>query len=373
VADARIWVLFGLCACGAPNKEETSSDAADTDLPGLPPDGPGPFSVGTFDGQVVGSTGVTLDVQVWYPTQDTDKGVHRYDGLYPSLALHAPAPDCTVVRPLLAFSHGNQGLRWQSLFFTERLASHGFVVVAPDHAGNTTLDYDEARLPELIFRRPFDISDTVDWLFSDPLPSEMGLDDCLDPDAGFAVSGHSFGGYTTVAVGGAAFEPTIGLDYCEETGGWLCEAVLTWVEGNPDFLDYDMTDDRVWAMIPMAPAGFEVLSAGLSQVEVPALVLGGDRDTLTSMEAQVTPFYRGIASPDKRLGTLIDGGHMTFSNACDLVDFEECHPPFIDAETAYDTINTVSLAFLRHVLGEPGMEPYFVDAADLWDWTTPDE
>ncbi len=39
--------------------------------------------------------------------------------------------------PLVIYSHGNGGLRYVSAFLTEHLASHGFVVMAPDHTGNT--------------------------------------------------------------------------------------------------------------------------------------------------------------------------------------------------------------------------------------------
>ena len=39
--------------------------------------------------------------------------------------------------PLVLFSHANGALRMQSTYLTVPLASHGFVVAAPDHAGNT--------------------------------------------------------------------------------------------------------------------------------------------------------------------------------------------------------------------------------------------
>ena len=54
-------------------------------------------------------------------------------------------------------------MRWQSPFLVEYLASHGFVVVAPDHTGNTIFDYDSGRMPE-VARRPHDIIDAADWL-----------------------------------------------------------------------------------------------------------------------------------------------------------------------------------------------------------------
>src|SRR5439155_87759 len=39
--------------------------------------------------------------------------------------------------PLVLFSHGNGGIRFQSLFLCAHLASHGYVVASPDHRGDT--------------------------------------------------------------------------------------------------------------------------------------------------------------------------------------------------------------------------------------------
>ena len=41
--------------------------------------------------------------------------------------------------PIILFSHGNQGIKEQSFFLTEHLASHGYLVVAPDHQYNTAI------------------------------------------------------------------------------------------------------------------------------------------------------------------------------------------------------------------------------------------
>src|SRR5207249_11066554 len=42
--------------------------------------------------------------------------------------------------PLVAFSHGYGGHRGQSTFLCTHLSSHGFVVGAMDHTGNTMLE-----------------------------------------------------------------------------------------------------------------------------------------------------------------------------------------------------------------------------------------
>jgi hypothetical protein len=42
--------------------------------------------------------------------------------------------------PLVVFSHGNLGIRIQSLYFYGHLASHGYVDATPDHHGNSFVD-----------------------------------------------------------------------------------------------------------------------------------------------------------------------------------------------------------------------------------------
>ena len=70
--------------------------------------------------------------------------------------------------PVHVYSHGNMGFGGASPFLMRHFASHGWVVVAPDHTGNTFTDHDNSLMPELVFRRPKDIADSVDWLFEFP-------------------------------------------------------------------------------------------------------------------------------------------------------------------------------------------------------------
>ena len=46
--------------------------------------------------------------------------------------------------PIALFSHTSAGHRRQSSFLCRHLASHGYVVAAVDHTGNTARDYEEA-------------------------------------------------------------------------------------------------------------------------------------------------------------------------------------------------------------------------------------
>jgi predicted dienelactone hydrolase len=377
-----LWMVFAFVACGGSDKSvgdsgaaamESDADAdADSDVVDVwyPANDVGPFGVGSLESSLTGRTGEHLRIQVWYPTDENSSMLHQYDGMLTHDALDSPEPLCDQTRPVVVFSHGNQGIRWQSNFITERLATHGFVVVAPDHTGNTIFDFSEDRLPEMIFRRPYDVIDSVDWLFQNAAV-DLGLEGCLDEADGYAVMGHSFGGYTATAVGGAAFDFEASVAFCEAAGGWLCDEFQSWVESNPEFANADFSDDRAWAAIPLAPAGFEVLGAGAPLAEIPFMVLGAEWDNMTPMATQVEPIFNALGSETKVMGNLLSSGHMIFSQACEWTNYAECNEPYLSLDEGGPTINTAVTAFLQMQLGNPAAEEFMPYNSDLWEWTRP--
>jgi predicted dienelactone hydrolase len=66
---------------------------------------------------------------------------------------------------LLVFSHGYQGINIQSFELMEALASHGFIVISPEHTGNAqaspTDTFDEAAS-----NRAPDVSYLIDRMFA---------------------------------------------------------------------------------------------------------------------------------------------------------------------------------------------------------------
>jgi Platelet-activating factor acetylhydrolase, isoform II len=108
---------------------------------------PGPYRVGVrtlelvdparLDARGTGPRPVTTEV--YYPTTDagiagTPRDVVSVLGLP---IVETPSYRGVLVAdgrfPLVLFSHGNGGIRFQSFFFAAHLASHGYVVVTPDH------------------------------------------------------------------------------------------------------------------------------------------------------------------------------------------------------------------------------------------------
>jgi predicted dienelactone hydrolase len=271
----------------------------------------------------------------------------------------------------LLFSHGNNSASWLSKYLGEFLASHGWVVVAPNHTGNTIYDWDGTRLGELIFRRPLDISESADWIFTQADAVLSGLGDCLDEAQGFAVAGHSFGGFTSAAISGVRYDLGSSGYFCgEHPSYWLCDEVQEWIAAHPEYGSWDFSDERVWASIPMAAAGYEVLIGGLQYVEVPTMALGGSLDSVTSMTWSVNLIYDGIGTDDKYLGELHEAGHSAFMHLCELwPELTECREPFRSQSESHALIQTTTLAFLRTVRGDLEAADYLPTASEDWSFT----
>ena len=168
----------------------------------------GPFGVGhsAFTAIDPQRENRSLAVDVWYPVDDEDRGDSAptsYE-LAPGIGLtsEVAADDLPVSsRPeqtLLIFSHGYGGINTASVVLMETLASHGFIVIAPEHTGNSQSSgedtFDEAaanRVPDVSF-----LIDTMTGRSGDP--DDMFYQRVNTDRVG--VVGHSFGGMTAVGM-----------------------------------------------------------------------------------------------------------------------------------------------------------------------------
>lgn len=354
-----ITILLTL-ACDAPEKEGTEEA-----LEFIDPAVKGHYGVVTEERTVSSRDGLALPLQIWYPSQAPSEELHIYGDLKEGGAADSGLIDCSKKRPVAMFSHGNQGMRYQSYFLTEYLASHGYIVLAPDHVGNTFSDNDEARKPELIVRRPQDISDSFNWLLE-----QEKYQDCIDPDAGFAIIGHSFGGYTALSISGAYIDTEKTAEFCADyPGSWLCEEVAILAEQEGTGV-YDQTDERVWATIALTPAAIETLIGGIDKINTPTIIFAGEYDTLTPAETVVRGIYEALTQEEKYWAQLQKAGHYTFSNACDILNsYPDCQDDHIAPAEAHQLINTTITAFLENERGRPGMSDYLPvnDERLIWE------
>ncbi len=316
---------------------------------------PGPHNIGyrnlSFQYTTVDQMDRTLRVAVWYPTADTEGKNARYYNLInrPGIFLDASIVDDTF--PVVVFSHGNSGFGEQSFFLAEFLTSHGYVVVAPDHTGNTFQE-GGADLAVVTAFRPQDISATLDFL--EALPPEDPLFGKLSDK--IAMSGHSFGGYTTLAVSGATFDVDAILAGCPGvTPAQICTFLN---DGGSDIFRAGFHDPRFKAAIPMAPAGAGLFQMGVSAIDIPTLLFTGGQDRTLPNAREGDPIWAQFSAPATRIN-ILKAGHFTFTNICLLAGTQQpfkddgCSDAFIPSEEAFSIVNAYSLAFLeKHLFGK---------------------
>ncbi len=335
-----IWLLL---AC---NPDDPGTDTAAPTVTVDELAAPGPYAVG-FRVEEVAYTDPageprTLRLALWWPTDATSGVEARY--FFGSQAagpgVYADAVVAAGPFPLAVFSHGHQGYAENSSFLMAHLATHGWIVAAPDHTGNTALDGSD-RTTAIYYQRPADLSAVLDHLDAAADPVAQAI------DAGGAVAiGHSFGGYSLFGLAGGSWDeaalacPDPTTDFCS-----------TMTPATADLFRTGFHDDRVIAALPMAPGDFGLYGAGLADVAVPVLLMGGALDP----GGDGQPFWDVLAADDRHRYVRIDGaGHQSFTDFSGILeDFDG----LIDPAEGFRIVDVYALAWARAARGDTSVLP----------------
>jgi len=238
----------------------------------------GPFRVGyrvlsqTYTPR--GSTSPrTIPVHVWYPTHATDGPHPRYFRLVMDNASVVEAPLAPSAHaqgyPVHVYSHGDRGFGATSHFLSRHFASHGWVVVAPDHVGNTLSDTPDPRPLPIHHLRSQDVKAALDLMgalpVGDPLAGRCNTQRVL-------LSGHSFGTHTVWTSAGATFD----IDAIRPR----CTAEVRCTEADLTVFREGLRDGRIVAAIPMAGSIQRTFfgTDGHRAVSIPLLAMSGTDD-----------------------------------------------------------------------------------------------
>jgi predicted dienelactone hydrolase len=356
-------------AASSPAAVATTTTAAPVGVDLLSLAKPGPFGVGRSTVTVNDATrGRSLLVDVWYPVAPDATGTAaRYafsDALYSdSKRAIADAPIAqSEPYALIVYSHGSGGLRYISSFMTEQLASYGFVVAAPDHIGNTAVERitnSSAPFEQIQLDRPADITAVIDQMLSPTDASMQQFAGVIDADR-IGVVGHSFGGYTALAM----------------------------ASGHTNTLGSVGNDPRVGAIVALAPASTMLSDEELASITIPTMLIVGSDDTTTPLDPETTRPFSLVSSTDKYKVVLDKAAHQSFTDICDYgaqlrslnapqvildtVDSqaaEGCPTNFMPIERAHELTNAYTLSFfLNFVAGTPELagtiDPALVPSPD---------
>jgi predicted dienelactone hydrolase len=256
-----------------------------------------------------GRDGRFVSLTIWYPAKSEETV-----GIDP---LQEAPPDLTKAPYPLILSSTKVGL-----IFATHLASHGFVVAGVNSQDSKTAWGD------WLIDYPLDLHFALDQLASNP-PVGFGI---LMDTENVGAMGYSFDGYTAMALSGARVDPEYYLAQCEQAPSMDPPLPVWWVEyicamegdwqafsghagqaitSSNDSLWQTLSDDRIRAVMPMAPEGAWLFGErGLAAVNRPVLIIGATADTINLYDQEASFIFDHLGSPDKTLISFLDQGHM---------------------------------------------------------------
>jgi predicted dienelactone hydrolase len=285
---------------GAPSVVTESAPTGAAGASSVPaPDERGPHAVGRLTLELTDAErGRTLPVDLWYPTHATTLAtaspyVVVGDISFTGSAQHA-SPVALGGHPLVVFSHAYDSRRFQSYSVMELLASHGFLVAAPDHVGSTTIEAvaggaDTTAVAHA--KRVEDVGFVVQALLEESTNPEGELGGRVDGTR-TAVVGHSLGAASALAFAGGAGSAA---------------------DGGP-------VPGGVKAVVALAPR-LDVLDPGqLAAVTAPTLLVGGTRDATQPIEESIVPAFEQVGAETVVRVDVEGAAHASFSDVCHIVE-----------------------------------------------------
>lgn len=218
--------------------------------------------------------------------------------------------------PVMILSHGYGDTKDnpEAVAAARKLAANGFVVAMPEHVGsNKTYQNDLlAGLAQESFEamefvnRPLDIRfllDTLEQRNNTEFQGRLQLDRV-------GLIGHSFGGYTVLAAGGATVDIERLQRQCDLDAditpenvnvALLLECRLLELDESSiqQLTDGSLADERVGHVFALAPVSNLFGESGMEKIQVPVVILGGATDVASPIALEQLVAFQGLTTPEK--------------------------------------------------------------------------
>ena len=280
-----------------------------------------------------GSNDRKLTVEVWYPTSAVAADATR----------DAPVDMDDAPYPLIVFSHGLSASRILYAGYGEHLASHGYIVAAPDYPLSNLAAPGGPRL-NAVLEQPKDLSFVIDKMLEFNASDGNRFKGTIDPDR-IGATGHSLGAMTTfMSVYGPDRDARIKAALPFETPGCFfpesyvgdASVPILFTSGTDDLITPPSSATHVYD-IANAPRYLVSIKGAdhvrFAEVDIPDTSIVGN-GTLQSIG------QGDFASDVAAMGQTLGGGIARCG-----INAERPNDPLLDAQRQRDILRTIEVAF----------------------------
>ena len=221
--------------------------------------------------------------------------------------------------PVVIISHGLASKPEDFASRAKQLASYGYLVALPDHIGSNQQylqDMLEGYRREIytvndFIDRPLDVSYVLDELEK---RNQSDFDGRLNLQQ-VGVMGHSFGGYTALALAGATIDFDNLTKICErKIWGPNLSLLLQCRALELNREKYNFRDERVKAVLAMNPVNSVIFGAkGLEKIDIPVFLGAGSSDPAAPAAPEQVRGFVWLKPLDKYLALVVGQAHVNFT------------------------------------------------------------
>ena len=218
---------------------------------------------------------------------------------------------------------------------------------------------------QLAIKRPLDITSLLNHL-EQLSATEPAWENVIRTDK-VGVIGHSLGGFTALAVGGALFDFNYLGNACSDFQNSILPFNLSLLfqcqVRNLPSGEYRMHDDRVAAIFAINPVTSSVFGpAGLGQINIPVMMVAGSNDYFAPAVAEQIEPFTWLQTEERYLVLVDNGTHFSFLRGNRQGDGVFNLPPELigpDPQLAHSGLKALASVFFHtHIGGTDEYEPY---------------
>jgi predicted dienelactone hydrolase len=261
------------------------------------------------------SNGKPFAIGVWYPTEARTRPTSLIGITLMDVARDSPIAGRDL--PMVVISHGNGGGLQSHADLALALASAGYVVAAPMHAGDNFADQSAAGAATLYSNRTRQLRVAVDHM----LTRWQGRDR-IDPER-VGAFGFSAGGFTVLAAAGAQPDMRLIAKHCAQAPEFVCDVLRHF---NSPLVNADSSSSepmqptpRLRAVVLAAPGlGFTMTPTGLANVQIPVQLWSGEKDEQVPYATNARRIREALG-PKVEFHSVPGAGHTSFLAPCGLM------------------------------------------------------